>query len=218
LNVAVWSTFGIASVPLLIALWRSGGELSVALSRRVTGRAEGSRVVAEAFRFALTVVAALVFLAVASPLLPTGLPLLATAGLVGASAFVFWRSLLAVQEEAERVLGAIFSSSEEEEPAPAEARAELANLVSRRYSFEVVLEDFIVPFSDSAVRRTIRDVALRSQTGATIAAIYREAQTIVNPDPDTTLEPGDVLLLLGSQEQVQAAMRHLERIATSRDG
>jgi len=179
----------------------------------LSGRVEGSRVIVEAFRFALTVIAALVFLAIASPFFPTGVPLLVTGGVVGISAFVFWRSLVAVQEDAERAIAAIFWAAEGESASPTQARGELADLISRKYSFEVVLEDFILPFSRTAANRSIRDLALRSHSGATIAAVYRDEKAMVSPDPATVLEPGDVLLLLGSREQVAAGMRHLEHLA-----
>jgi CPA2 family monovalent cation:H+ antiporter-2 len=212
-DVLVWSAAGVLALPLSIAMWRSTGELAEALLRRLSGRVESSRVIVEAFRFTLTVIAALVFLAIASPFFPTGIPLLVTGGLVGLSAFVFWRSLVAVQEDAERTIAAIFSASEGESAGPAQARSELTHLISQKYSFEVVLEDFILPFSKTAANCTIRDLALRSRFGVTIAAIYREEKAVVSPDPDTRLEPGDVLLLLGSREQIAAGMQHLEHLA-----
>jgi len=212
-DVLVWSAAGVLALPLSIAMWRSTGELAEVLLRRLSGRVEGNRVIVEAFRFTLTVIAALVFLAIASPFFPTGIPLLVTGGLVGLSAFVFWRSLVAVQEDAERTIAAIFSTSEGESAAPAQARSELTHLISQKYSFEVVLEDFILPFSKTAANCTIRDLALRSRFGVTIAAIYREERAVVSPDPDTRLEPGDVLLLLGSREQIAAGMQHLDHLA-----
>ncbi|MEA2625446.1 MAG: TrkA domain protein, partial [Candidatus Binatota bacterium] len=82
-----------------------------------------------------------------------------------------------------------------------------------KYPFEVVLEDFILPFHDTAANGTIRDLAVRKRTGATIAVVYREEKPIVNPDPDVRLLPGDLVVLLGSADQVQAAIRELEGLA-----
>ena len=212
-NVVVWAVAGIVSVPLLVSAWRAAGDFSRALYRRLTGRSEGSRVVVETFRFALSVIAGLLFLAVASPFFPTGFPFVATSLLVALSGLVFWRSLVAVHEDAERALGEIFSAADPDESAPERVKQELSTLVSQKYSFEVVLEDFILPFSATSANRTIRELALRSRSGATIAAIYREEKAIVNPGPETRLEPGDVLLLLGSREQVQAAIQALEALA-----
>lgn len=52
---------------------------------------------------------------------------------------------------------------------------------------------------------TIRDLALRSRTGATVVTVRHNGNNTVNPGPDTILEPGDQLLLVGTAEQLQAA-------------
>jgi CPA2 family monovalent cation:H+ antiporter-2 len=213
-KVLVWTAGGIASLPLVAAFWRSCGELAMRLSATLAGRSEGSRTIAEAFRFALTLGAAVVFLAVASPFFPTGLPLVATAGFVAASARVFWKSFARVHHEAERALAELFATSEAAESS-ARARAELGELIARKYPFEVVLEDFILPVSPTGANVSIGTLALRSRTGATIVAIYREDRSIVGPGPEVVLEPGDVVLLLGNREQIAAALQLLERLASS---
>jgi K+/H+ antiporter YhaU regulatory subunit KhtT len=59
---------------------------------------------------------------------------------------------------------------------------------------------------------------VRQRTGATIAAIFRDEASIVNPEPDLELRSGDVLVLLGSADQVAGALRELERLASARLG
>jgi CPA2 family monovalent cation:H+ antiporter-2 len=54
--------------------------------------------------------------------------------------------------------------------------------------------------------RTPRDLDLKKRTGAFIVGIEREGQEIVNPDADELLLPSDQLLLLGSREQLDAAV------------
>lgn len=55
----------------------------------------------------------------------------------------------------------------------------------------------------------IMDLRLRSETGATVVAIERPGNLIVNPEPTAVIEPGDQLLLLGNEAQVAAAKARL---------
>jgi len=109
-------------------------------------------------------------------------------------------------------LSAAFAGEADDETAPAD-RARLAALVIDRYPFEVVLEDVILPLHSTEVNRPIRELGLRPQTGATIAAIYRDEVALVNPNPDEILTPDDVVVLLGSRSQVERAMAYLARLA-----
>ena len=217
-ELAVWTAAGLVSIPLWIALWRSAGELSQLFVRPEAGAA--TRVVAEAIRFAMAVVGGAMFLAVATPVFPTGPPMAAVMLLVAIAAVVFWRELANVHARAEHTLREILS--QEPQAAVAESTGprpeNLAELVRRRYPLDVALEDFILPIGPCVLNVSIQELALRSQTGATIAGIYRGENAIVNPSPAEKLEPGDVLLLLGSPEQIKNAMRHLGELASRREG
>jgi K+/H+ antiporter YhaU regulatory subunit KhtT len=61
-----------------------------------------------------------------------------------------------------------------------------------------------------AVGKTLRDLDLRSRTGATIIAVVRDDTPIPSPAPDVALAAGDTLVLVGSHEQVDRAMDLLE--------
>jgi K+/H+ antiporter YhaU regulatory subunit KhtT len=49
------------------------------------------------------------------------------------------------------------------------------------------------------------DADLRRRTGATLVAFTRESATAVHPSPGDVLQAGDVLTLVGSEEQLAAA-------------
>lgn len=87
---------------------------------------------------------------------------------------------------------------EEEHPMPALLR-------------EARMEPFILAPGAAAVGKLIRELQLRSETGASIVAIERDGKTVVNPDADFELRAGDSLLLLGSAEQLLRARAHLAR-------
>jgi CPA2 family monovalent cation:H+ antiporter-2 len=207
-EVLLWSVSGLASLPALAGVWHAGGLLARGL---LGAAAEGSsaRVLVETIRFGFLIASGAVFLALASPILPVGLPLLVAVSVVSLAAVFFWRSVGDVHARAEAVLRSILSSTEPTAQSLA-VREELVELVSAKYPFEVVVEDFVVPFHPTACNRSIRDLGLRQRTGATIAAVFRDEASIVNPEPGLEILPGDVLVLLGSADQVASALRELE--------
>jgi CPA2 family monovalent cation:H+ antiporter-2 len=57
--------------------------------------------------------------------------------------------------------------------------------------------------------KLIGELALRTRTGASIVGIQRNGENIVNPGPDEELRPGDEVLLLGNQENLESARKLL---------
>jgi TrkA domain protein len=55
----------------------------------------------------------------------------------------------------------------------------------------------------AAVGRTLRDAALRSETGVSIVAIVRGNETVPAPGPDFTLERGDTAVVVGTREGIE---------------
>ena len=53
--------------------------------------------------------------------------------------------------------------------------------------------------------RSLRDINLRAQVGASVIGIERAGMTIVNPKATETLEPRDIVLVLGDDEQIARA-------------
>ncbi|MGR8934522.1 MAG: cation:proton antiporter domain-containing protein [Gammaproteobacteria bacterium] len=52
--------------------------------------------------------------------------------------------------------------------------------------------------------RTLKEAALRSRTGATVVAIMRDGELLVNPGIDIVFKAGDHIGMLGTAEQVEA--------------
>jgi CPA2 family monovalent cation:H+ antiporter-2 len=55
--------------------------------------------------------------------------------------------------------------------------------------------------------RSLREINLRAQTGASVIGIERDGRTIVNPRADELLLAGDVVLLLGDDDQIAGARK-----------
>ncbi len=70
---------------------------------------------------------------------------------------------------------------------------------------EAELETMDIPAGCAMIERMLRDIPLRAQTGASIVAIERAGQRLINPGPDEILRQGDRILLLGSHNQLPQA-------------
>jgi len=57
-----------------------------------------------------------------------------------------------------------------------------------------------------AVGKTLAELAIRPRTGASVIAWTRAGVTESNPSLKTKLKPGDIVVLLGSREQIRRAM------------
>jgi CPA2 family monovalent cation:H+ antiporter-2 len=70
---------------------------------------------------------------------------------------------------------------------------------------EAELETMEIPPDSTMIGRKLREIPLRQQTGASIVAIERNGQRLINPGPDEVINAGDRVLLLGQAEQLPAA-------------
>lgn len=59
--------------------------------------------------------------------------------------------------------------------------------------------------TSAVVGQTLADSSLRQTTGASVVAVLRAGKLVPNPSPDTVLEAGDLLGLLGTSAEVAAA-------------
>ena len=68
---------------------------------------------------------------------------------------------------------------------------------------ELTIEWLLLPSGHALTNQTLRDSAVRQKTGASIVAILRNEQAIINPDPDEVLQAEDTLVVIGNAKQVQ---------------
>ncbi len=84
------------------------------------------------------------------------------------------------------------------------------NAVVARLRRDGKLESFVLGADMPCAARTIRELALRTQTGALIVGIQREGQEpIVNPSVEEQLHTGDELILFGNATQLEDAVQLL---------
>ena len=61
------------------------------------------------------------------------------------------------------------------------------------------------------VGRTLRELDLRKNTGASVIAIARNGEANTNPGPDFTLQPDDIVVLIGGHRELDEAMNLLTK-------
>lgn len=75
-----------------------------------------------------------------------------------------------------------------------------------------MIEWFEVIEGSSVVGKTLGEMDFRAETGASVVTIQRgESDVIASPGPDTALEVGDTLIVVGDRESVEALGDHLGR-------
>jgi CPA2 family monovalent cation:H+ antiporter-2 len=145
---------------------------------------------------------ALLVLVFSSAVLPRANVLVLLALVVAGVAFLLRRTLIRVYAKAQIALQETLS-----QPPPPRAQEPTAPLGGLFKAAEI--ERIGIAPSSPAVGKLIRQLALRSQTGASIVAIERNGATLVNPGPDEELAGHDQVLLLGTRRQLNAARSFL---------
>jgi len=168
-----------------------------------------------ALRFVMVSVVCIILLGAGSNFFPRIPLMIAVATIVSIAGLFLWDSARKLHERIEKTVIGIFDNEDSPEKEGQDSNAnihqELVKLIREEYPLDVVTEDFLLPYQASGANQTLRDLRLRAETGATIVAIYRNDDSIPNPAPDTKLEPGDVLLLMGDQGQVRSAIQFLNK-------
>jgi len=127
--------------------------------------------------------------------------------IVGLIAWLLWRSFIRVYSKAQFALQETLSQTPPSKPdhaAPA-----LPSLFR-----EADLESVVITADSPAVGKRIREVELRSRTGASIVGIERSGVSLINPGPEEELQPGDQVLILGNRAQLDAGKAALFKSGT----
>ncbi|MBI5763965.1 MAG: cation:proton antiporter [Planctomycetes bacterium] len=91
-------------------------------------------------------------------------------------------------------------------PTTARQRSEILQMLDA-----TATQTFLIPTDSPAHDRSMKDLDLRAKSGATVIAIVRSGKPVTNPSPDTHMQAGDVLVLVGSHEQLDKAKTLLSK-------
>jgi len=203
-NASLWLVAMVASLPMFIATSRKLQALGMLLAETkvpadlAEERAIAIRaIVSNGVPIVGSVALGLFVLLLSSTLLPPLKVLLVLLFVVGLIAWLLWRSFIKVYSKAQVALRETFAHPP---PPRVEGTTHMLRLLSRAQ-----LRVFKVAADSPAAGKLIRELSLRSRTGASAVGIERDQESIVNPGPDEEVRAGDKLLLLGSSDQLTQA-------------
>jgi CPA2 family monovalent cation:H+ antiporter-2 len=203
LKMALWLAAAVISLPMFIATFRKLQALGMLLAElKVSAAAAGARtpairaVVAQVVAIAGMALLGLYVLELSSTLLPSPHIMLILLAIVLVIAWLLWRSFIKVYSKAQVALQETLAQSPPPRVEPPPALPALLR--------DADLETLTLSAASPAVGKLIREIELRSKTGASIVGIERGGTSLVNPGPDEELQPGDQILLLGTRSQLDA--------------
>jgi CPA2 family monovalent cation:H+ antiporter-2 len=210
-NAIVWLAAVVLAMPLLIATIRKLRALAMVLAELNVTR-EGNEamraIVANTILIAGTSMIVLWVLLISSALLPPWPVMLALLFVIALVTLLMWRAFVRVYAKAQitlqEVMAQIPAAHETHAPPPLPAMLR-----------DAVLETIKLDENAPAKGKLIRELQLRTSTGASVVAIERDGERIINPSPDEELRAGDDVLLLGTSEQLDAAQHKLRRETSS---
>jgi CPA2 family monovalent cation:H+ antiporter-2 len=209
LRALTWLVAAVCSLPLLIATYRKLQAFGMLFAElRVHKGLSGERrtgvqaILANAMLIAGMLVIGVILLALSSMILQSGRALLLLLGIVGIITAVLWRTFVRIYSKAQLAVQEAFSAAPEHEP---------RHRTLPSFLEEAELERMEVRPQSVAANKLIRELQLRTVTGASIVAIQRNGKNILNPDPNEELLPGDHLLLIGDTMQLTAAKELLRK-------
>jgi CPA2 family monovalent cation:H+ antiporter-2 len=207
LKAVLWLTAVILSLPMFIATSRKLQALGLLIAEtKVTRAAAGERaeairaIVAQVIPMAGTAALGLFVLVLSSALLPTFKVLLVLLLVTALITWLLWHSFIKVYSRAQLALRETLA--EAPLPRPSVAAAALPGLLR-----EADLAVCVIAADSPAAGKLIRELQLRTQTGASVVGIERNGERIINPSSDEELRAGDQLLLIGNRAQLDAARK-----------
>lgn len=75
---------------------------------------------------------------------------------------------------------------------------------------DIETESYLIKQGSHISGRSIKELNLRAETGATIIAIQQEGEIYQNPPPEFILKAGDIILLIGKRKDINNAIGYLE--------
>jgi CPA2 family monovalent cation:H+ antiporter-2 len=144
------------------------------------------------------VLLAMWMLLLGATLLPSGPALVVLLLIVSSLTVLLWRFFVQIHSRGQVALRDVFL--ETAPPSPPAAGEALQSILK-----DARLERVTLNAECFAAKKLIREMALRTRTGASIVGIERNGGSVINPGPDEEMLPGDVLILLGTESQLKSA-------------
>ena len=213
----VLTAAGVLGLPLLIGLIRTAGRLATELALKafppaakgkVDFAASPRRALAVTLQIATLAVIGAPLLVITLPFLPSYRYALVPFAFVAIPAVVFWRTTMNLQGHAKAGAEVIAMKLSEQMSGSTDPRDDaLQHDMDRVRAALPGLGEPVslrVPESSPAAERTLAELNLRGQTGATVLAILRQDEQVLVPSGHERIHAGDVLAVAGTEDAVVA--------------
>ena len=206
----IWVAAIIFSFPSLFAIWKKTQAAGMVIAELSTAALKEPRkslmigVISKTIFIIGTVVLIFTIVIISSTLLPSSNVLILALFLILIAGIFLYSSSVKFYARAQSALQETFLQPADED----EKHALLYHPVLK----DIKLESVSLAPNTKGVNKLIAELELRSETGATIIGIERKGESIVNPKSDYELTEGDVVLLLGYDEQITAAKKFLNSV------
>jgi CPA2 family monovalent cation:H+ antiporter-2 len=219
IDAALWAMMLLVALPFGVALWRNVQVISGILAEMSRPRAlsgEPIRGFESAMQGALSLVMGLILIVwfgvLIRALLPSWPVGLALGCLAVLCAVLLWRRLIMVHQRVERAIQTALADATN---LSLLARKEAREILEEEYPVDGLIREVTILPGTASAGRTLRQLRIREETGASVLAVRRSGFEVVNPSPDTPLFPEDQLLLVGGADHLKAAAAWLRRSGSS---
>lgn len=207
-KTVLWLGALLISLPVIVAFLRKLQALGMLLSELAIRDQTRQRqqvalrtLLSNTILFSGAVALSVLILALSAPLLPAWEVLLILCGVAAGIAFILNAQFIRFYSRAQSLI-------QETLHRPREAHVPEPQVLPPLLE-SAVLRTLELAESSPVVGKTLRDLQLRTCSGASVISIRRGQRTIHNPDADVVLAAGDELLLLGDEDQLRAGERVL---------
>lgn len=211
-DAGLWAAALLLSMPMLIASYRKVeaialalGEMSVLKMSESPSRSTVQNIVSRSVVIAGVVALAFVLLLLSAAILPSGKIMLVLVIIVAGVTALLWRTFVRVYSKAQISLRETLQQTPPPKPSAA-----LTGLLE-----QAELETVTISPGSLASGKKIRDLRLRTETGASIVGLERTGAITVNPGAEDEVKEGDQLLLLGRREELEKARAFLREEETT---
>jgi CPA2 family monovalent cation:H+ antiporter-2 len=216
LRALVWLAAALVALPCLVAIWRKVEAVLMILAEAALprGRAgaddprveRGRRLLLRSLLAVASGAIGLWLLGLSAPLRLPWPVFLALVAAIGVVMGALWGAMVRLHAAVQARLGEILQTAP---PQTVETRAALVDLLQRKHPWDVRVVEVVLPERSAVAGRTIGDLDLRRQTGASIVGLHRGGLHLVNPGASVPLFPGDALVLMGGEEELARARARL---------
>jgi CPA2 family monovalent cation:H+ antiporter-2 len=206
----IWIVVMVLTSPIYLATFRKLSAMSTLVAEICFPVTYGSdrgaavrTVLAQVFILAALVMMTLTTILLSTSILSSSRSLVLLLVIVTVAVMLFRSTLVHIYSRAQIALNETLLELPALKPGEPKAMPELLDRAE--------LETIEIPSGAAVIERKLREIPLRAQTGASIVAIERAGERLINPGPEETLCSGDRVLLLGHKEQLPGARELLVR-------